>query len=272
VRRPRIQAGMPSRAFAASVLALCFLAAGCGSGDEGSGTPAERSTIPPTVETKGLPALPAVLRVYFLSDGKVSVATRSVVAGPAVGRAALVQLLQGPTGAETARRLSSEIPPGTKLEDLELNDGTATVVLSESLDEAAIAQVVFTLTQFPSVQRVRLEGEEHVRSDFEAETPSVLVESPVPGQDVHTPVQLEGTANTFEATFNVELVDADGTVLAERFVTATSGSGTRGTFDAELSFEITREGPGELVVFELSAEDGSRIHEVRIPVEITLFP
>jgi germination protein M len=258
---------MRFRAFAVSVLAL-FLLAGCGGDDEDAASP-PRSSIPPTVETKGLPA---TLGVYFLSGGKVTTASRTVVAGPAVGRAALIQLLEGPTGAEKARGLRSEVPSGTRLEDLAIDDGTAVVELSNPLPEAAIAQVVYTLTQFPSVQRVRLEGEEHVRRDFEEITPSVLVDSPLPGVPIHTPVQIEGTANTFEATFNVEVVDAAGEVLGERFVTATSGSGTRGTFAADVPFELEREGPGELVVFELSAEDGSRMNEVRIPVQLTFVP
>ena len=96
----------------------------------------------------------------------------------------------------------------------------------------------------------------------------MLVESPVPGEPVTTPLRIDGTANTFEATFNVEVVDADGEVLGKRFVTATSGSGTRGTFDAEVEFKTTSDGPGELVVFELSAEDGSRMHELRIPLQL----
>jgi germination protein M len=259
---------MRFRAFAASALALGVLAGGCG-GDESSSPPAERSTIPPTVDAKTSPA-PAILRVYLLDDGKVAVASRAVVAGPAVARAALNALLEGPTPEESARGLTSAIPAGTTLEALELEDGTMLAELSEPLDQAAMAQVVYTLTQFPTVRRVRLEGEDHVRADFEEETPAILVESPVPDEEVSSPLRLEGTANTFEATFNVELVGADGTVLAERFVTATSGSGTRGTFEAELPFGASEEGPGELVVFEISAEDGSRLHETRIPVEITL--
>jgi hypothetical protein len=159
------------------------------------------------------------------------------------------------------------------IEDLAIDDDTTAVVeLSQPLDELATAQVVYTLTQFTSVRRVRLEGEEHARGDFEDATPAVLLESPVPGEEVTAPVRIEGTANTFEATFNVEVVDADGKVLGKRFVTATSGSGTRGTFDAEVPLRTMREGPGEVVLFELSAEDGSRIHEVRIPVQIRATP
>jgi hypothetical protein len=74
-----------------------------------------------------------------------------------------------------------------------------------------------------------------------------------------------GTANTFEATFEYELLDAAGKVLSKHFVTATSGSGTRGTYDVTVPFEAPN-GLGKLVVFELSAADGSRIHQVEIPL------
>lgn len=258
-------------AFAASSIALSF-AVGCGGEDEPS--PEARSTIPPTVEappTATVPAqAPAILKVYFLRDGKVAVSSRSVVAGPAVGRAALNELLKGPTKDEAARGLRSTVPAGTTIDSLELvPDCNAEVDLSRTIDDSAEAQVIFTLTQFETICEVAVNGGVAInRTHLEEFTPSVLVESPVAGDDVTTPIRIEGTANTFEATFNVEVVDASGKVLGKRFVTATSGSGTRGTFDAEVEFKATSDGPGELVVFELSAEDGSRTHEIRIPLQL----
>lgn len=262
---------MRFRAFAASAVALTALV-GCGSEDESS--PEARSTTPPTVETKPVATVPdsapAILKIYLLDEGKVTVATRSVVAGPAVARAALNELLKGPTTEEAARGLRSAIPDGTTISSLELvPDCVAEADLSREIDAAATAQVVFTLTQFATVCEASVNSDDPIkRAQLEEFTPSVLVESPVPGEAVTTPVRIDGTANTFEATFNVEVVDANGEVLGKRFVTATSGSGTRGTFDAEVGFKATSDGPGELVVFELSAEDGSRMHELRIPLQI----
>jgi hypothetical protein len=77
-----------------------------------------------------------------------------------------------------------------------------------------------------------------------------------------------GTANTFEATFDYDLVDGAGKVVANHFVTATSGSGTRGTYDFTIRFSAPA-GSGKLVVYELSAKDGSRIHQVEIPLTFT---
>jgi hypothetical protein len=97
--------------------------------------------------------------------------------------------------------------------------------------------------------------------------PSILVESPAIGETVHSPLRIRGSANTFEATFLAHVVDADGDVVAERVVTATSGSGTRGTFRATIPFAVDRPG-GKLVVFEQSAENGEPINTVEIPLQL----
>jgi germination protein M len=260
---------MPFRALAASALALVVLPAGCGSDDEQGAAPPGPPT---TVESQPVATVPetapAIVKVYFLREGKVQTASRGVVSGPQIGRAAMLELLEGPGTPELAAGLATDIPAGTRLESLTIEDGAAYVELSQSLSEEAAAQVVYTLTQFRTVQRVRLEGEEHLRTDFETETPAILVESPTAREEVSSPLRITGSANTFEATFNVEIVDERGRALGKRFVTATSGSGTRGTFDAEVPFKASAKGPGKLIVFELSAEDGSRIHEVEIPLQI----
>jgi germination protein M len=269
---------MPFRALAASCLALLLLV-GCGGEDQASEETAPGDTTPATI-TEPVPTAtvpetaPAIVTVYFLRDGKVGAASRAVVAGPQIGRAAIMELLEGPATPERAAGLKTAIPAGTRLESLSIADGLAKVRLSETeLTGEIVAQVVFTLTQFPTVRKVvfgvAVDEERVGRADFEEFSPSVLVESPTLGEQVSSPLRITGTANTFEATFNVEVVDERGRVLGKRFVTATSGSGTRGTFDAEVPFKANGAGPGKLVVFEVSAEDGSRIHEVEIPLQIT---
>ena len=49
---------------------------------------------------------------------------------------------------------------------------------------------------------------------------------------------------------------------------ATSGSGTRGTFDETLSFSSSVHGDATLVVFESSAKDGSEVNVVEVGVKI----
>lgn len=79
-------------------------------------------------------------------------------------------------------------------------------------------------------------------------------------------MRIWGTANTFEATFMVDILDEDGNVLTTEVVTATSGSGTRGTFDVEIAFDAGDSEEGMVVAYELSARDGSRVNEVEIQV------
>lgn len=261
------------RVLTVSCLALLLLV-GCGGEEQaspGDTTPTATTEPIPTVSVPG--TAPAIVTVYFLRDGKLAAGSRSVVAGPQIGRAAIIELLEGPSTPERAAGMRTSIRSGTNLEGLAISKGLAEVELSQSLDPEASAQVVHTLTRFPTVRMVSIDHmQPRGRADLEEFSPSVLVESPTPGAQVYSPLRITGTANTFEATFNVEVVDGQGRVLGKRFVTATSGSGTRGTFDVEVSFAATGSAPGSLVVFELSAEDGSRIHELKIPLQINQFP
>ena len=57
-------------------------------------------------------------------------------------------------------------------------------------------------------------------------------------------------------------------VLVESYTTATSGTGTRGTFDAELAVPAA-DGEVTVVAFESSAKDGSPLHVFRVPVTVS---
>ena len=78
------------------------------------------------------------------------------------------------------------------------------------------------------------------RLAIEEQTPQILIESPLPGDTVSSPIRLRGTANVFEATVSIEVRDETGTVVLEAFTTATSGTGTRGTFDTKLVLPAAR--------------------------------
>jgi DNA-binding transcriptional regulator YdaS (Cro superfamily) len=189
---------------------------------------------------------------------------REVPKTQAIAAAALRELMQGPTDAERAGGMTSTVESTYPFSILTAA-GVAHVDLA-GLSPPARAQVVYTLTQFPTVEAVEIENATYTRADFEDLTPAILVESPLSSQRVTSPLRVIGTANTFEATFEYELTDPDGLIVSENFVTATSGSGTRGTFDFTIDFATERDGLGELIVFERSAKDGSRINLVEIPL------
>ena len=252
------------------VVAFALLA-GCG-GDDERGSATETVTEPTPTEpagttvaqaTTGGAASTVVVRLYFLQDDKLAATGRSVDRTPAIGRATLAALAQGPTDAERELGFTSACT-ADELDGVTLTIANGEATVAPRLEGSCASQVAWTLLQFPSVRRV----DGATRADLEQLAPAVLVDSPIPFQEVSSPLRVTGTANTFEATFEYDLLDAGGRKLAHHFVTATSGTGTRGTFDFSIAFDVDRAVDGELVVFESSAEDGSRINIRRIPLRL----
>jgi germination protein M len=249
------------RAFVLAFLVLALV--GC---DGGGGTTTTETTPPPPTTND--------IRIYFLREGKVWPALREVSADVAQANAALDELLAGPTAQETGDLgFSTAIPAG--IESYTLlgvpggQRGAVSLELEGPLTPPARAQIVYTLTQFPLIEAVILRGRTYRRADFEDLTPAILVESPLALDEVSSPLHVFGTANTFEANFQYELTDTDGRIVDENFVTATSGTGTRGTFEFVTEpYEVPFDGVGALIVFEHSAKDGSRINLVEIPLRM----
>ena len=243
---------------------MAVLVAGCGGSTNHAQSPGTTAATTTTTDTT---AGTTAVRAYFLRKGQVWPVGREVPQTQAVAAAALDQLNSGPTSEERGLGLTTALPNGLSFGGLRIADGVATISPSASLARPALAQLVYTLTQFPTVHAVEVDGRRLTRADFKAETPPILVESPLAFETVSSPLRARGTANTFEATFEYDVLGADGKGLAHHFVTATSGSGTRGTFDFSAPF--TGSGAGKLVVYEVSAEDGSRIHQIEIPLRLT---
>ena len=230
------------------------------------------------------------VNAYFARNEKIAVASRVIAKTQGVGAATMRILLEGPSVVEQEGGMSSAIPEGTTLLGLDIKNGIATVDLSKEFASGGgslsmmmrLAQVVFTLTQFPTVQGVNfmldgkpisvLGGEgiiiDHpmTRADYEELSPAILVESPTLGATVSSPVRVTGTANVFEAVFRINIVDGDGLVIADQRVQASSGTGTRGTFDVTVKYPSGHAGKGSLIVFENSAKDGSPTNVVEIPI------
>jgi hypothetical protein len=98
------------------------------------------------------------------------------------------------------------------------------------------------------------------------EDPAIVVETPQPGAEISSPITIAGTADVFEATVSIRILDEDGGELAATFATATCGSGCRGRYSTDLFFFVDRTQNGAIEVFEASAEDGSPINLVSVPV------
>jgi hypothetical protein len=96
--------------------------------------------------------------------------------------------------------------------------------------------------------------------------PAIVVRTPVAGDEIVSPLTVAGTADVFEATVSIRILDANGQELAATFTTATCGSGCRGKYSAEVSFFTEERQDGTIEVFESSAEDGSPLNLVSLPV------
>ena len=262
------------------------------SGTEGSGTVSTLGTGGSST-TEGTAGL-VTYEVWFTRDESLFMVKRTQEATPRIGTAAMESLLTGPNTQEQAAAVGSQIPAGTQLLGLNVDSGIATVDLTSEFESGGgsasmnmrIAQVVYTLTQFPTVkgvlfqldgQRVDVLGGEGVivdqpvtRKNYRSLLPAILVESPQIGEKVENPVTVSGTANVFEANVTVEIVDASGKVVGSTFTTATCGTGCRGTFSVEVPYEVSSATRGLIIVHDDDAAGtGTFPHEVRIPVVLT---
>jgi hypothetical protein len=96
----------------------------------------------------------------------------------------------------------------------------------------------------------------------------IEVSSPRPGDVVTGLVTIAGTADVFEANVRYQIKDANGTILADGFTTATCGTGCRGDYTVDVPFEVTQEQAGTILVFEESAESGKKINVVKVTVTL----
>jgi hypothetical protein len=273
------------------------IAAGCGSDNAGSLGPAPAPSPPATTTTpprtggpsspgvggpnSAAPAKTATFHIWLVRSGKLFETARTGEQTLAVGKRALDSLLRGPSAAEAAAGVTSALPPDFQLRITDLTDGVATVDVDPrfSGDDVGLrrAQIVSTLTQYAGIRGVRFRSAGapvtdriFTAQDLEADLPQIIVTSPQIGAVVGNPVVVSGTANVFEATVSIRILDARGKEIAHAFTTATCGSGCRGTYSAPVRYTVSARQRGIVEVYESSAKDGSRIHVQEIPV--TLVP
>ncbi len=169
-------------------------------------------------------------------------------------------LCGGPNDFEEAAGLTSSVPEGTEVLGISVNDSVATVDLSGEYASGGgslsmmtrVAQVVYTLTQFKSIRAVlfHLDGEPvdaiggegiivdtpQRRADWQDFEPVIFVERPGVGATIDSPVVISGRATVFEATIQLEVLDADEKPLAKGFTMATIGAPDRGRYRERLAY------------------------------------
>jgi germination protein M len=253
----------------------------------------------PTTTTE---AEPTGMAVYFMLEqlegqdppGPFLVPVYRDSIGAESAMTAMELLLAGPTSDESAGTpaVSTAIPEGTEVLGVEAADGVATVDMSDEFDDgggsfsmfARLAQVVYTLTRLPDIDAVafEIEGEPvtvfssegieldgpQQRDDYYDLLHPIFVDHPAWGEPVTSPIQVVGLSNVFEAVSQVLLTDDDGEPLFEETVMASCGTGCWGEWSIEIPYEVDREQFGALIVWEFSAQDGSRVHIREYPVQL----
>jgi len=309
----------------ATVLSLVLVTAGCASsGSLGTVPPLEPTPEPslgsidpdvtpaPSVPTAtnepspspGATPTPApsgssIVRAYFILDGPPGSKGLvpylfTVPKTEAIATAAMNALLKGSAAQRDGfQPISSAIPPGTKLLGLTIANGVATVDLSSefaagggsSSSQFRLAQVVYTLTQFPSVDTVLFKvdgsvvtvfGSEGIVLDgpvgrlrFYAQLPTIFVDRPASGAALGNPGRVAGSAQgLFEATFRITLLDGAGKTVADQQAMAACFCES-GAFDVTVAYTVPKAQWGTLRVWDGSAKDGTPENVREYPVWLT---
>jgi Immunoglobulin-like domain of bacterial spore germination/Sporulation and spore germination len=228
-------------------------------------------------------------RLWFIRHGFLFETKRTEPFTSGIATLAMTRLLEGPNAAERAASLSSRIPSGTQVLGISIHSGVATVDLSSAFESNQVnvsfrlAQAVYTLTQFSTIDGVRFQidgvgtttiggvpvQQPQTRETFRDFLPAILVESPTIAAHVSSPVTVSGTANVFEARVIVRILDAAGREIARTFTQASCGTGCRGTFSVAVGYQVSTEQAGTVEVFDASARDGSPENVQDIPVTLT---
>jgi spore germination protein GerM len=267
-------------------------------------TPAPSESTPASTEPSGSPQVTPVptvedttiVRAYFyLSEGTdagLVPVLREVPATKAVATAAMAALLEGPTETESGA-MSSAVPAGTRLLGLTVANGVATVDLSSEFESGGgnrsvitrLGQVVFTLTQFPTVKSVVFQIEGRTVTVFGSEgivldgpvardnyldlLPAIFVDRPAYGAALGNPGRVTGSAQgVFEATFRITLLDAGGKTIADQQAMAACMCES-GAFDVTVRYDVSKAQWGTLRVWAASAKDGSPVAVREYPVWLT---
>lgn len=282
-----------------AILTLAATAAACSAGTtrpvpgaQPTGTPAATPTGSGSPSASPTPATTEVTLYYLVegSDELFLTAERHTVAKTrAVAKAALNELLHGRPQDEDH---TMPFPKVADVVSVAVSNGVATVdwnaAVLEGNDGArvealAIQSIVYTLTEFPSIEKVRftVEGKDRGTAsngrtieDFWGHTGlagqpwdrelEIDVLAPItlwtPADDARAAgtLKLTGLAQTFEANVGIILRDADGTIVVHTSATALEAAPAREPFSKKLTFTPpSSPQTWTLEVFESSAMDGS---------------
>jgi len=217
---------------------------------------------------------------FFIRDGVVAPGERYIVAASDPKVDVLRSLANPLTDTEKAAGLMNGVPEGENfVKSLKIDNGTATLDVTRPFETREtpmqVAQVVYTLTQFPDISKVKflVEGQDNGatgvppigRDGVGRYLPDVLVDSPWPTMKSPHAVKVSGDLDPRFSSLEYRLEDPFGTEIAKGSITAKFGTG-RKKFDTTIEVPPSTTGALTLVV---TPPAGSRQPPFRIPFNVT---
>ncbi|HEX6301973.1 MAG TPA: Gmad2 immunoglobulin-like domain-containing protein [Acidimicrobiia bacterium] len=193
------------------------------------------------------------------------------------------------SGAGPPAGFRNAIPPDVRAESMDEVGGQVGADMNEAFldgaggllaDYTMLNQLIYTLTyQTPDAevlftvngQPVESFGSEGLdltepvtRDSFIDELNAIFLTEPITaGLDRYF---VAGRANVFEASLMARVLDGNDEVVYEEPVQATCGSGCWGDFSTSIESELIVPGESSIMLFTYSAEDGSIVEAITIPI------
>lgn len=217
-----------------------------------------------------------------------------------VAKAALEAWVKGPEHEELIGLIESNVT----IQSVKEVDGTAHVSFSKEIQNSnlgssgelmLVEQVAMIMQQFGYDQtQILVEGKVgetllgHVSTGEpilandpesylwvdEIDTREIVIQNeafriyePIPEAVVKDRIVVKGLARVYEGTVLYEFEDGHN-ILDEGFTTASQGAPQWGEFEIIIEFDEVANNSGSIVLYEESAEDGSRRNELIIPVKV----
>lgn len=88
---------------------------------------------------------------------------------------------------------------------------------------------------------------------------TIIIDDPLPFTSVSSPVEIRGKINDrpFEGRLNYRIVDAAGKELSAGFIESRGQVGQVNIYDDFAEFEVTRDGPGRIELYDIRPADGA---------------
>ncbi|MFY9586614.1 MAG: GerMN domain-containing protein [Actinomycetota bacterium] len=277
------------------LVVLAVATAACAKGTTAGPAAGPGNTLPATPASSTPTASPGTTRVtiYYLASGTsrayLAPERHTIARTPAIAKAALAELVHG-TAQDPDH--TTPFPSTATINAVTISNKVATVdwsaeVLTASAgaetEKLGIQSIVYTLTEFPTITKVRFTvegkasgtasngraiedfwGHEGLIGQPWDRDPQIDVLAPITlwtpldGSRSDGTLKLTGEASTFEANVGIILRNAAGKVVKQTSTTASIGAPDRGTYSAMITFAPPAGAQTwTLEVSEDSAKDGS---------------